>query len=137
MADEALNKIAEYVSKQPAGGHPEWIRAELRPMIQEVLDEVASEIAANWGYTDARAQGLAFALGYLHGRYKVKKVVDPGPASPYSEETLSTTVCVDPRCPSGHAHYGPCPGPHREDEAPCSYTQSHTREFCGNPGCRA
>lgn len=22
------------------------------------------------------------------------------------------TICVDPRCPSGQAHYGSCPGPH-------------------------
>lgn len=24
-------------------------------------------------------------------------------------------VCVDPRCPAGHAHTGRCPGPHRKD----------------------
>jgi hypothetical protein len=25
-------------------------------------------------------------------------------------------ICVDPRCPARHAHFGPCPGPHRRDE---------------------
>lgn len=100
MADEALNKIAEYaVARQWCDAlSTTEIQDGLRPMIQEVLDEVASEIAAHWGHTDARPEGLAFALGYLHGRYKVKKIVS---------------------------------------EVPCSYTQSHTREFCGNPGCRA
>lgn len=24
-------------------------------------------------------------------------------------------ICVDPRCPAGYAHYGPCPGPHSVD----------------------
>lgn len=44
-------------------------------------------------------------------------------------------ICVDPRCPAGHAHYGACPGPHRVDPPPpdrvcndlrCLFGEGHT-----------
>lgn len=30
-------------------------------------------------------------------------------------EERARLICVDPRCPSGKAHIGACPGPHRKD----------------------
>lgn len=36
----------------------------------------------------------------------------------YLTETIeerARLICVDPRCPSGKAHTGACPGPHRKD----------------------
>ena len=30
-------------------------------------------------------------------------------------EERARLICVDPRCPSGKAHTGACPGPHRKD----------------------
>jgi hypothetical protein len=68
-ADTALWKIAQYASSRAGDATPDRCRAELRPMVQELLDEVASEISAHWGPTDVNAEGLAFALGYLHTRY--------------------------------------------------------------------
>lgn len=29
---------------------------------------------------------------------------------------VSGRICVDPGCPAGRAHYGPCPGPHSEGD---------------------
>jgi hypothetical protein len=69
MADEAFQKIVTYGCNVPPGGAPDWVRAELRPLVQGLFDEVAGEIAAHWGPTDVNAEGLAFALGYLHTRY--------------------------------------------------------------------
>ena len=45
------------------------------------------------------------------GHYRAyQRVNDPGsPSGP---------MCVDPRCPAGRAHVGPCPGPHRKDPEP-------------------
>lgn len=32
-------------------------------------------------------------------------------------------LCVDPRCPAGRVHAGPCPGPHRKDPEPDGVTE--------------
>ncbi len=69
-ADDAFDKIAEYADEWGVeAADRDRIRSQLRPMIQDLLNEVAGEIAAHWGHCDARPEGLAFALGYLHTRY--------------------------------------------------------------------
>lgn len=69
MHDEALLKIAAYAATRAGDATQLRCVPELRPMIQELLDEVAGEIAVHWGHTDVEPEGLAFALGYLHRRY--------------------------------------------------------------------
>lgn len=33
-----------------------------------------------------------------------------------AETVFPETMCVDPRCPAGRVHSGPCPGPHSEGD---------------------
>lgn len=71
MSDGAFGEIVGYAAETAQGPYvsSDAIRKDLRPLIQAVLDEVATEIATAWGNSDARPEGLAFALGYLHTRY--------------------------------------------------------------------
>ncbi len=108
MTDEAFEKIVKYAATRAGDATPDRVRQQLRPMIQELLDEVASEIPKHWAPADVRSEGLAFALGYLHGRYRLplEFVTDASPAMP-----------VVPR-------------------SPCPFTHAHTRDWCGHEGCR-
>lgn len=71
---------------------------------------------------------------YLRGHHadhlrKVHGMVDLGDkwAAPASR-VPEGLICVDPRCPAGHAHYGPCPGPHSVDSVrPSALTEDEQR----------
>ena len=71
-ADTAFNKIVEYAADTVQGPHISHaaIRADIRRLTQDLLDETALEIGQAWGKDISRAEGLAFALGFLHTRYR-------------------------------------------------------------------
>jgi hypothetical protein len=82
MLDDAFNKIVDYAATRAGDATADRCRPQLRPLVQELLNEISGEIAAAWGPTDAEAEGLVFALGYLRTRYAGPQ--DPAPGCPFT-----------------------------------------------------